>query len=104
MDETNNWIFAIQLDMLVKNKLVGTNLNLMLKYVNGQINSQLESDWVEKSNMDLDEKIKNIVEIYIKFILDDFNFLNSHPEKYTIENYLKDENLIYLIKKYIGMY
>jgi hypothetical protein len=106
-EEYTNWIENIRADILVQNRIVGTNFNLMLKYVDGQFNENLEPEWIIKSNMNIDEKIFNIIKEYVKNIKLKGIFggylLKSHPEDYTIEKYLSDTNLIYLIKKYIGL-
>ena len=108
LDNCPNYINNISIDILIKNYLVGTNYNQMLKYVNGQINSELEFNWIEKYNIDLYEKIKIIIKEFIelkkpKDVLNDV-ILKEKPENYSIEKYLLDENFIYLTKKYIGLY
>lgn len=102
LEDYNNLIDNILIDMRVKNYLVGTNLNLMLKYINGQINSELESNWIEKYNMNLDEKIKNIIVELIKYLKKSTIFIKL--EDCTVEKLLLNENIIYLIKKYINLY
>ena len=94
LEQYNYWTNNISIDMYVKNYLVGTNHNLMLKYKNGQINLELESDWIEKYNMDLEDKIKNIIIELVQL---------QNTQYYAVEKYLEDENIICLIKKYINL-
>ena len=108
LDNYPNYINNISFDILIKNYLVGTNYNQMLKYVNGQLNSELEFNWIEKYNIDLYEKIKIIIKEFIelqkaKNVLTAV-IIKEKPENYIIEKYLLDENFIYLTKKYIGLY
>ena len=108
LDDLIGYINNISFDLIVKNYLIGTNYNQMLKFVDGKINLELESDWIGKYNQSLDEKIKNIISKYIELnkATDMFTLelLKQNPEHFNIEKYLKNENLIYLIKKYIELY
>lgn len=107
-DTIVNHIKNISIDLLVSNYLTGTNFNQNLKFINGNLHPDLvtDSDWIEKNNQSLNDKIKNIIIEYNDIIKNKIphKYMSLDPNYYNIERYLNDNNLIYLAKKYIELY
>lgn len=123
LDNSNNYLKNVSMDILVSNILIGSNNSQKLLYNQLTTNSELNQYEIEQLELyekyTLDEKIKNIIKIYMQIQKHQtYNEKKKNEkeqnkeeqnekeqnEKEQNNKYYNDSNLKYLAKKYIELY